>query len=1368
MGDTVWNSETQAPSATGIRVEVDLSAEVIDRPHIEQTAQSSPQLCDLKNRLVIAKASFFAVVNFVLLHTIILAGFVLVEWLENSKSLAPWESSKSRSLLHVITMVASMFTTCYIFCKSSFFLKCVSFFAVLVWVVLVHVEATSSRLVPFGEPSYDRGNCSRLTPSTLLSFQDVCSSYADRISTKPSEISSLYFTISPEISPDGAMSLLKTLEPVRETLYTLLASADSRRAGTEQTLYEQSRYISAACFPEFVALSCNMILPICEYQTCLPSYGCSRTLLDDLLSCVAPTEYKPSSFWNSLLVSPRLDSVREVFALPGDNTLEIVAKIRNVSRKYESMTSNHTRCPSVADSREHSNIAASQCASRSVRTCDPNYRCSSSTGRGTYRVRDWATLFWLLVAYSVAVIVISTVLYPRKFSTRNVFPALCCTPGNDKRAKCDGTKVITAVLTWVSAIMCYQLGCTHQEKIGGSEDMWTYCYFLCCGYVFTRGFLGACAHQWVPTPWIMMGFEEQQQQPRRPPPPRHEQKQQLEENNKEENEKKMEQRLGPDSEQEGSCHPSLLSDPRSQLPIDGVAGNVANSRSAWSCCCKAKSALAMWATRLLRCAARVGLYMDYLERLQHDALCCGALITVSEIVEWIVQILAVNAAAPSTEALFVMGNLLIVGASMILLPWSVILAQKYKCIMATESALYVTTFFDKLYLMIAIFRSASGESRKSSSAEHLGALVPAYLSARLFEEFQVIKYMARSTDNMFEQISLSISSSRKDHTRQRLKRRTSDLKRGLWKLKSTLGSRSVTSRALRFATALGTLVGSALALFAIISFTLQRAECVRELGPIALCMVPQFYYRHGIFGTTECSWDQVKEANCSGQLTNLNELRDVPELYSSMSQLSILDISDNVGLRDLPESLTSLTNLASLNLQRTGVHRLNPLFCNSNHFASLTHLSVEGAPLKTVLNMSNFSISTFQISPLCAAEFRTSVTTLDLSFNKLSSATQYSLQSVNELSALKSLLVHSNNISELLSFNQILQSIFVRGGHVEFYKNPIKKIVVTLVSGDVKEAWMKVLLEIIGTLEILHITELADANALTLTEVFNEARKLKFLQYRNLGLQHMPAGLCNVTSLTKLFIRHESNLVELPPCLNRLTNLQGLDIRYMNDSKFDFESLCRLSPISMKALYMTDWYNFNSSWQPCHYEAFKNLVDLKLEVFTRVPATLNFERAWQMFFSWIGDNLKQLTQLQLGRMGIQKLPPSVAKLPKLHRLTLDANSLSSLPFNFTTSLRHLSLHSNPLREIPASLVQIAPRLTSLSFGCWPDFVPCVDIMKDVNWSCSDCRGNTLGFIRNFGDPWSCPGSCLSSHKYNIFTCTGGCLRFEYGMWNYTD
>ena len=71
---------------------------------------------------------------------------------------------------------------------------------------------------------------------------------------------------------------------------------------------------------------------------------------------------------------------------------------------------------------------------------------------------------------------------------------------------------------------------------------------------------------------------------------------------------------------------------------------------------------------------------------------------------------------------------------------------------------------------------------------------------------------------------------------------------------------------LTVAAAMSFIIGFGLGLFTLVTFVTQDQLCHDQLGSIASCARPRYYFSNGLFGETSCAWPSTRKIHCTSSL----------------------------------------------------------------------------------------------------------------------------------------------------------------------------------------------------------------------------------------------------------------------------------------------------------------------------------------------------------------------------------------------------------------------------------------------------------------------------------------------------------------------
>lgn len=177
------------------------------------------------------------------------------------------------------------------------------------------------------------------------------------------------------------------------------------------------------------------------------------------------------------------------------------------------------------------------------------------------------------------------------------------------------------------------------------------------------------------------------------------------------------------------------------------------------------------------------------------------------------------------------------------------------------------------------------------------------------------------------------------------------------------------------------------------------------------------------------------------------------------------------------------------------------------------------------------------------------------------------------------------------------------------------------------------------------------------------------------GLNYLPAEISNLYMMQELKLSN-NNLTSLPESFGKLQNLRALDLKENPIQRLP-ESFSQL--ISLEVLYINkqlseDWF--------ADKEIHNNILGEVAEL--RQLTYLNIGNMGLSEFPPSLQNMKNLEELYAYNNNFKQIPESIGSLKKLRILELSNNKLTSLPgaISQCTNLEGLNLNGNDLTSLP--------------------------------------------------------------------------------------
>ena len=291
---------------------------------------------------------------------------------------------------------------------------------------------------------------------------------------------------------------------------------------------------------------------------------------------------------------------------------------------------------------------------------------------------------------------------------------------------------------------------------------------------------------------------------------------------------------------------------------------------------------------------------------------------IKEVVQSIQQLVGITNSSDETEAFDAFLTTLLVALNMVLLPFM------YHFVLhisgptsATAVNIFLSTLIDKSFLSFSVFvrrteTAVGGKDFWEALLRHSLTLLPALM-------------FVMKKDKYYQMQKVHTAHSMRQSQQELTHRRAgSNTKRGRREsLSESLDSKShvVTS----VMAVIGILVGLSLGIFSTLRFQNIQRECREQLGILADCASPRYYFKDGYFlGTPTCAIEDYVAFNCAnGTLIDVDTLFDNSSVYADMVRLERIDVSGNRRLASLPRSWSAVPNdivvLAARNPALTGV-----------------------------------------------------------------------------------------------------------------------------------------------------------------------------------------------------------------------------------------------------------------------------------------------------------------------------------------------------------------------------------------------------------------------------------------------------------------
>ncbi|HET8810758.1 MAG TPA: T9SS type A sorting domain-containing protein [Flavobacteriaceae bacterium] len=475
-------------------------------------------------------------------------------------------------------------------------------------------------------------------------------------------------------------------------------------------------------------------------------------------------------------------------------------------------------------------------------------------------------------------------------------------------------------------------------------------------------------------------------------------------------------------------------------------------------------------------------------------------------------------------------------------------------------------------------------------------------------------------------------------------------------------------------------------------------------------------------------------------LTGIEYLKDLTELYCSDNNLTSLDLSQNTELEFLWAPNNQLT---SLNVSKN--MKLKTLIVNNNQLTSLN--------IDNNINLENLSCSNNQLSSLNLTQ-NIELGNLSCSFNQLTNLNvnqNVLLQNINcGYNQLTSLDISQNiDLTYLSCSNNLLTVLDLRNGNLqnlELYAQNNPNLICIFVDDALYAENNPFFIAVVDNNSSFVDSE-AECDALNSnpTDIVN----IPNANFKNALLNHTPVIDTNsdneiqyseATNVSSLDIQNEqisdltgieafSNLTSLNCANNNLSNLdisensvlqslnsdnnqlQQLDVRNGNNSNFSFFSA--LNNPSLTCIFVDDkifstanWSNIgvNSNFMESYTEC--NIVNIPDVNFKNALIAQNIDNNNDGEIQY--DEVDHITHLYIGNLQISDLT-GIEAFDSLVLLECDGNNLSSINLSKNTALEILNCANNQLTAI-----DLGNNLQLKELYCNNNQLSSLDISKNHN------------------------------------------------------
>ncbi len=438
-----------------------------------------------------------------------------------------------------------------------------------------------------------------------------------------------------------------------------------------------------------------------------------------------------------------------------------------------------------------------------------------------------------------------------------------------------------------------------------------------------------------------------------------------------------------------------------------------------------------------------------------------------------------------------------------------------------------------------------------------------------------------------------------------------------------------------------------------------------------------------------------------------NNLTDVPNEFSSLTNLTELDLSRNL-FQHVPKKFEMLQNLKFL---RMSENNISEIMCSTMHSIQILHLEHNNLKedmdkiccwntmRELYLHHNNYSTIPTDLTNL------KQLIRIDMSHNTIQTVPVFLFEM-----GIKQINLENNYIDSIEIKARLKNSIteIVNISHNYFKQLPVVKYFPRL---KVLMADHNFISDLKGTLDGSRCLETLDLSYNTLENIDIDGNTLSSLQVLNMNanlLTQFPVQVCHLPKLRECTISNNSLLkLEVPKCLSeiQLLNVSANKIKTINDDTYHTK---------MPKLQVLDVSDNELCDLPASLSQLPSLQRLLASnnKFVKLPHSfIHFSHINELQLNGGKDKLvdlhtdcfnayqshQHLHTLVISNQALKSMPASISHLSALHMIDLSLNKIKNVSSCFK-ELRHLvyiNLSGNELCEIQGAIVENKPKLREL-------------------------------------------------------------------------
>ena len=328
-------------------------------------------------------------------------------------------------------------------------------------------------------------------------------------------------------------------------------------------------------------------------------------------------------------------------------------------------------------------------------------------------------------------------------------------------------------------------------------------------------------------------------------------------------------------------------------------------------------------------------------------------------------------------------------------------------------------------------------------------------------------------------------------------------------------------------------------------------------------MYPKYYWKDGLTAPTSCAWNYTKSLSCASQKILEMEIPDSRSTFAALSgSLTYLNMSTNQNMRSLPESFSLLSSLEILDISDTGIKNIAWNICDLQNMPRLRTLNLLRTPGSKLANWGGLGLGArrgkLRVNAGCLEGLMPLLTSLNLSannFTEFNKNPSLDFLKRGQVPGLRFLDMSANHLTLLEGGFGHLSWLLVQNVHISFELNQIKKLGFAFVGDREIHARFRMIQSFSTSvtfldLESVNLESFAQHLKSSWPNFWTNFSGLKGIKSRNSynGNFVIPElAVEKLTALTWMTI-HQGYMAEVPGYISKLRNLRSLSLEKIRPS----------------------------------------------------------------------------------------------------------------------------------------------------------------------------------------------------------------------------